>query len=52
VRELVARAFSQLAARGVITRKRARIVIRDPAGLAALARGELAGVPPRDRGVT
>jgi len=39
VRELVARAFSQLEARGVITRKRARIVIRDPERLAALARG-------------
>ena len=41
VRELVARAFSQLEARGVITRKRARIVIRDAALLAALARGDL-----------
>jgi CRP/FNR family transcriptional regulator len=39
VRELVARAFAQLEARGVITRKRARIVIRDPERLAALARG-------------
>jgi CRP/FNR family transcriptional regulator len=39
VRELVARAFSQLEARGVIARKRARVVIRDPARLAALARG-------------
>jgi CRP/FNR family transcriptional regulator len=39
VRELVARAFSQLEERGVITRKRARIVIQDPATLAALARG-------------
>jgi CRP/FNR family transcriptional regulator len=40
VRELVARAFAQLAAGGVIQRKRARVVIRDPARLAALARGE------------
>ncbi len=39
VRELVARAFSQLEERGVITRKRARIVIRAPERLAALARG-------------
>lgn len=39
VRELVGRAFSQLEARGTITRKRARIVIRDPERLAALARG-------------
>ena len=39
VRELVPRAFSQLEKRGVITRKRARIVIRDPAMLAALAKG-------------
>jgi len=43
VREPVARAFSQLEARGVITRKRARIVIRDAALLAALARGDLVG---------
>jgi CRP-like cAMP-binding protein len=40
VRELVARAFSQLEESGVIARRRARIVIRDPARLAALARGE------------
>lgn len=40
VRELVARALSQLEASGVITRKRSRIVIRDPGRLAALARGE------------
>ena len=40
VRELVARALAQLEESGVITRKRARIVIRDPARLAALARGE------------
>jgi len=40
VRELVARAFSQLEVSGIIMRKRARIVICDPARLAALARGE------------
>jgi len=40
VRELVSRAFAQLEASGIITRKRARVVIRDPARLAALARGE------------
>ena len=40
VRELVARAFSQLETSGVIARKRTRVVIRDPARLAALARGE------------
>lgn len=40
VRELVARAFSQLEGSGVITRARSRIVIRDPARLAALARGD------------
>jgi CRP/FNR family cyclic AMP-dependent transcriptional regulator len=39
VRELVARALSQLEDRGVITRKLARVVIRDPERLAALARG-------------
>jgi CRP-like cAMP-binding protein len=39
VRELVARAFSDLADRGIITRDRSRLVIRDPARLAALARG-------------
>lgn len=48
VRELVARAFSQLEASGVIERKRRRVVIRDPARLAALARGELES----PRGVT
>lgn len=52
VRELVARAFSQLEARGVITRKRARIVIQDSALLAALARGDLASAPRPDRDVT
>lgn len=40
VRELAARALLQLEASGVIARKRARIVIRDPTRLAALARGE------------
>jgi CRP/FNR family transcriptional regulator len=39
VRELVARALSQLEQSGVIARKRGRIVIRDPTRLAALARG-------------
>jgi CRP/FNR family cyclic AMP-dependent transcriptional regulator len=39
VRELVARAFSQLEESGIITRTRARVVIRDPAKLAAVARG-------------
>jgi hypothetical protein len=40
VRELVARAFSTLEEGGILTRKRARVVIRDPVRLAALARGE------------
>jgi CRP/FNR family transcriptional regulator len=40
VRELVARAFSQLESDGVIARERSRVVIRDPARLDALARGE------------
>jgi CRP-like cAMP-binding protein len=40
VRELVARAFSELEKSGVISRDRARGIIRDPARLAALARGE------------
>jgi CRP/FNR family transcriptional regulator len=40
VRELVARAFSQLENSGVISRDRSRVTIRDPARLAALARGE------------
>jgi hypothetical protein len=39
VRGLVARAFSQLEASGIIRRTR-RVVIRDPARLAAPARGE------------
>jgi len=40
VRELVARAFSELEKTGVISRDRSRVVIRDPARLAALARGD------------
>jgi CRP/FNR family transcriptional regulator len=40
VRELVTRAFSELEARGVIARERSRVIIRDPARLAALARGD------------
>lgn len=40
VRELVARSLSQLEAAGVISRERSRVVIRDPARLAALARGD------------
>src|SRR6266542_5306448 len=40
VRELVARAFAQLEESGVISRQRSRVVIRDPARLAALARGD------------
>jgi len=40
VRELVARAFSELEKTRVISRKQSRVVIRDPARLAALARGE------------
>jgi CRP/FNR family transcriptional regulator len=39
VRELVARAFSQLEESGIISRDRSRVTIRDPARLAALARG-------------
>jgi CRP/FNR family transcriptional regulator len=41
VRELVARALSQLEASGVIVRDRSRIIIRDPTRLAALARGDV-----------
>jgi CRP/FNR family transcriptional regulator len=41
VRELVARAFAQLEDSGVISRDRSRVTIRDPARLAALARGEV-----------
>ena len=40
VRELVARAFARLEDRGVISRARSRVTIRDPARLAALARGD------------
>lgn len=40
VRELVARALSQLEETGVIERKGRRVVVRDPIRLAALARGE------------
>lgn len=40
VRELVARAFAQLEEGGVIARDRSRVTIRDPARLAALARGD------------
>jgi CRP/FNR family transcriptional regulator len=40
VRELVARAFAQLEKAGVISRTRSRVTVRDPAGLAALARGD------------
>ncbi len=52
VREPVARAFSQLEEAGIITRTRARIVIRDPASLAALARGEPMSVQRKESGVT
>ncbi len=52
VREPVARAFAQLEASGIITRKRARIAIRDPARLAALARGQALAAPPQDSDVT
>lgn len=40
VRELVARAFAQLDESGVISRDRSRVIIRDPARLASLARGD------------
>ena len=40
VRELVARAFSQLEQSGVISRDRSRVIVRDPTRLAALARGD------------
>jgi CRP/FNR family transcriptional regulator len=40
VRELVTRAFSRLEERGVISRQRSRVTVRDPARLAALARGD------------
>jgi CRP/FNR family transcriptional regulator len=45
VRELVARAFAQLEDSGVISRDRSRVTIRDPARLAALARGEVEAHP-------
>jgi len=48
VRELVARAFSQLERSGVIARDRSRVTILDPVRLARLARG--AGDPARDGG--
>jgi CRP/FNR family transcriptional regulator len=40
VRELVARALAHLDEAGIIARRRGRIVIRDPARLTALARGQ------------
>ena len=40
VRELVARSFSELEDAGIIFRDRSRITVRNPARLAALARGE------------
>jgi hypothetical protein len=40
VRELVARAFSPLERTDVISRDRSRVMVRDPARLAALARGD------------
>jgi len=48
VRELVARAFAQLESGGVISRDRSRVVIRDPARLTALARGDQDGVRGAD----
>jgi CRP-like cAMP-binding protein len=51
VRELVARAFSQLQESGIIARRRTRVVIREPARLAALARGEPFTAPPGRRSV-
>jgi CRP/FNR family transcriptional regulator len=52
VRELVARAFAQLEEHGILTRKRRRVVIRDPARLAAVARGEPLVAAPSEGGVT
>jgi len=52
VRELVARAFSLLEDSGIITRTRARIVIRDPARLAVLGRGEAPAASSHERRVT
>jgi CRP/FNR family cyclic AMP-dependent transcriptional regulator len=40
VRELIARAFADLEREGIIARRGRRIVIRDPARLASIARGE------------
>ncbi|PWU20544.1 MAG: hypothetical protein C5B48_12455 [Candidatus Rokuibacteriota bacterium] len=40
VREIVARAFSDLEDNGIIARDRSRVTIRDPVRLMALARGE------------
>jgi CRP-like cAMP-binding protein len=49
VRELIARALSQLEKAGIIARDRSRIIIRDPARLAALARGDQETAPGADR---
>jgi CRP/FNR family transcriptional regulator len=49
VRELVARAFSELEKTGVISRDRSRIIIRDPTRLAALARGDQHAARSTDR---
>jgi CRP/FNR family transcriptional regulator len=45
VRELVARAFSELEKSGIIARDRGHVVVRDPARLAALARGDEDAAP-------
>jgi CRP-like cAMP-binding protein len=47
VRELVARALAELEKSGVIVRQRTHVTIRDPARLAALARGEEDVLPRR-----
>jgi CRP/FNR family transcriptional regulator len=52
VRELVARAFAHLEEAGIIARQRGRIVIQDPARLAALAQGEAPLAPGQARDVT
>jgi CRP/FNR family transcriptional regulator, dissimilatory nitrate respiration regulator len=49
VRELVARAFSELEKAGIIARDRSRLIIRDPARLAALARGDQEAAHGTDR---
>jgi CRP/FNR family transcriptional regulator len=49
VRELVARAFSELEKAGIIARERSRITICDPARLAALARGDQEAAHGTDR---